>query len=76
MIIDPNGYTVFEWTDRVGGILSQFGPVAKLLREEDWMDWANLACILPGIVGQQPPRPTPGEDWLQWAIRFNQVVRY
>lgn len=76
MIIDPIGYEVQEWTDYVGDELSSFGTVGKLLDPNEWQTWASAICNFSGIASQQPPNPWSYNDWLEWALAFNQVVRY
>ncbi len=77
MIIHPVGYTVQEWTDYVGSeFVDGAGIVPKLLDENDWRSWARVVCALQGVQNQHPPNPFDYEDWLSWAMAFNQVVRY
>jgi hypothetical protein len=77
VIIDPIGYTVTEWTDYVGSELARDGGIIpKLLDENEWQQWGSTVGSLPGIVGQHPPNPYTYDDWLSWAVAFNQVVRY
>lgn len=72
--IDPRGFGVIEWVDRMTPELETFGDVPELLKAEEWRDWARTIIQNSQIAKCQPPDPGFYEDWSEWACRFNQAV--
>lgn len=72
--IDPRGFEVIEWVDRMTPELEPFGDVPELLKAEEWRDWARCIIQNAQIAKCQPPDPAFYEDWREWACRFNQTI--
>lgn len=72
--IDPHGFEVVEWVDRMTPELEPFGDVPELLEAKGWRDWAQAIIQNSLIANCQPPDPGFYEDWREWACRFNQAV--
>lgn len=73
-MIDPRGMTAFDWCNQMVQNLASLMNAPKLLRDEDWKDWARAVIANPAISGFQPPNPMQFENWQDWAERFIQVV--
>jgi hypothetical protein len=73
-VIDPYGWEVVEWVDRMTPSLEPFGDVPELLAEGEWRDWARSIIQNTQIARCQPPDPGLFNDWREWACRFNQTV--
>jgi hypothetical protein len=66
--------TVIEWTDRTALNLDKLVQVERLDDPEKWQDWANNILKTPNLEGQNTPNPYQFDDWMEWAMRFNQNV--
>lgn len=71
MILNPYYMDVFEWTDN----MNQFyeigtGTMQKLLRAEDWQNWAMNLVGDPDEIGRDAPIPYDFDDWREWASLF------
>lgn len=74
-MIDPRGYTVTEWTDYMADTLDAYGVLTFRLDDEtEWKRWARHVVQSPQISKFNPPDPEAFSDWVEWAIRFNDVV--
>jgi hypothetical protein len=75
-VIDPRGLTVTEWCDAASLTLVRYGHIPILQDPREWKQWAFVVMQLPAIEGRQAPGPRGFDDWLEWAIRFNEAVPY
>lgn len=74
MSIDPRGMDVITWTNRMTPLLDSSGPVSRLLDPNRWKEWATEVLDNLAFQGVVVPDPNQFNDWMQWAIRFNQIV--
>jgi len=72
--IDPRGMTVTEWTDRMAAPLSTMVIPERLDDPDKWREWATNILDTPNFEGQNAPNPYQFDNWMDWAMRFNQVV--
>lgn len=72
--IDPRGFDVIEWTDRMNTELTGIGIPPRVLKEDDWTEWALSVIQFPKIAAVQAPDPRSFTDWKEWAFRFNQTI--
>ena len=63
-----------DWADRMSLVLDSMVIPEKLLDPEEWREWATNILDTPNFEGQNVPNPYQFEDWMEWAMRFNQVV--
>ena len=73
-MIDPRTYTATEWMQRVGSALSFTSFLIS--NDAQWKDWALYVMSYPQVSQFSPPDPRLFENWMDWAIRFNQCVPY
>lgn len=73
-MIDPREHTVTDWCTLMILPLSPFVTAPTLLDERDWKRWAYGVIASPQISVFSPPDPRHFDNWLDWAIRFNQAV--
>jgi hypothetical protein len=74
-MIDPRySESAIEWADMTTPAILRFGQIPKLMREEDWPNWAFLIVQLQPLEARRLPDPRTYTDWREWAIRFNQAV--
>ncbi len=74
MNIDPRGMTVIDWTDNMGFVLDKMVIPERLDDPTKWRGWATNILDTPSFEGQNAPDPYQFDDWMEWAMRFNQVV--
>ncbi len=74
MNIDPRGMTVIQWADRMSLILDSMVIPERLDDPEQWREWATNIIDTPNFEGQNVPIPYQFDNWMEWAMRFNQVV--
>jgi len=75
-MINPVGIDVVEWASQTSTMLTRYGTIGAIARPDEWVRWANDVIALPGIEARQPPDPdTYPDDWVTWAILFNDIVR-
>lgn len=74
MNVDPRGMTVVEWADRMSLVLDSMVIPERLDNPEEWREWATNIIDTPNFEGQNVPNPYQFDDWVEWAMRFNQVV--
>lgn len=75
MNVDPRGMTVMNWAECMILPLSRLAPtVARLLRAEDWEEWALGLVQNSQIARFNPPDPRHYTKWEDWALQFNLVV--
>lgn len=74
MIPWPVNMGLLDWADQVAFGLDAALPVQKLMREDEWQDWA--ASIKTSLAADQKDIPNPYQfsDWKQWAERFCDVA--
>lgn len=72
-MINPEGMTAVEWTDRMSLLLPEV-LVMKINRDDEWKAWARHVLQSPRVSRYNPPNPDSYEDWKLWADRFNQTV--
>ena len=73
-VIDPRGMSVIDWTDNMGFLLDKMVTVERLDDPTKWREWATNILDTPNFEGQNAPDPYQFESWVEWAMRFNQVV--
>lgn len=73
-IIDPRGTTVQDWCDRMVLELDRFGTIPIIGRDMDWKGWGRQVIQLQEISNYQPPSPDEYEEFVEWALDFNDAV--
>lgn len=66
--------TPTEWADLASYRFERYGPVGKLLDEQDWQPWAAQLCALPQVRDGFPPDPTQFLSFETWAEAFDQII--
>lgn len=72
--IDPHGFGVIEWTDRMTLELEPFGDIPELNDPGKWQEWARAVIQNVKIAACQPPDPRFYSNWRDWAYRFIQTI--
>jgi hypothetical protein len=63
-----------DWADQIVLDLDEYGPIPRLMNENEWQEWAVSFCVISGISQKNPPSPLQFSDWREWASRFAQVM--
>ena len=68
--------TAVLWTAQNVSLLSRYGVIPILLKDEQWQDWARVVVVIPAIAVYSPPSPDEFPKWEAWAVEFNKAIRH
>jgi hypothetical protein len=74
LLTDPRYHKLQDWADYTVFDLENYGPIPRLMAEEEWQNWGAGLIGINGISQQNPPSPYDYDDWQEWAYRFYQVL--
>ncbi len=74
LLTDPRYHKLQDWADYTVFDLENYGPIPRLMAEEEWQNWGAGLISINGISQQNPPSPYDYDDWKEWAYRFYQVL--
>ena len=74
LLNDPRYHSLQDWADFTVFDLENYGPIPRLMAEEEWQNWGAGLIGINGISQQNPPSPYDYDDWQEWAYRFYQVL--
>lgn len=73
-ITRPTGMRLMDWADQVCLDLDFIGAVGKLMREDEWQNWA-IQFLNSLALGRNLPSPYDFKNWKDWADRFCQALQ-
>ena len=73
-LADPRFMDLQYWADTAVFDLNNYGPIAQLMNESEWQNWAAGIIGINGISQQNPPSPYNYTDWREWAYRFYEML--
>ncbi len=72
-ITRPVGLTLRDWADQIVLDLDNYGAFGKLMRDDDWQNWA-VQFFNNTTLGRNLPNPYAFKSWRDWAERMAQLL--
>lgn len=74
IITHPINMQLTDWADCIAFDLDYYGPIARILNEADWKEWASQFSNLSTLISNNFPVPRSFDNWRDWAEAFVKSV--